>query len=66
MGSNYVGPLDAEEVHDDDDDWYRYEDPLTDPRTEVQCMRCRGTGLVEIHDQETDCLDCEGYGTVLI
>lgn len=41
------------------------EDEL-EGQVEVRCSRCHGTGLVEVYDQETDCIDCEGYGTVFI
>lgn len=30
------------------------------------CKRCRGSGWVWLHDQETDCLDCFGDGEVPI
>jgi DnaJ-class molecular chaperone len=33
---------------------------------ERPCTRCRGTGSVDLHGQDTDCLDCEGYGSILI
>lgn len=33
---------------------------------EVKCARCHGSGLVMVHGQETDCIDCEGYGSVLV
>ena len=33
---------------------------------EKVCSRCRGTGSVELHGQETDCIECEGWGSVLI
>jgi RecJ-like exonuclease len=33
---------------------------------EIRCNVCKGSGLVEVFDQETDCIECEGYGTVLI
>lgn len=56
MGSNYVATDEPEEVRVDD----------SSDQREVRCNRCHGTGLVEIYDQETDCIDCEGYGTVLI
>jgi hypothetical protein len=33
---------------------------------EVPCpAHCYG-GLVEVHGQETDCITCEGYGTILV
>lgn len=41
-------------------------EPVEKVRVEVPCHRCHETGLVIVHGQETDCLDCEGYGTVLI
>lgn len=34
--------------------------------TEKRCPRCRGTGSVVVRGQETDCLDCEGFGSILI
>jgi DnaJ-class molecular chaperone len=33
---------------------------------ERPCRRCHGTGLVYIQDEETDCMDCEGWGSVLV
>jgi hypothetical protein len=34
--------------------------------SEVPCpAHCNG-GLVEVHGQETDCITCEGYGTIEI
>lgn len=32
----------------------------------IRCTRCRGSGLVLVHDQETDCLACEGDGEIPI
>ena len=32
---------------------------------EVRCNVCKGSGLEIIQGQETDCMNCEGYGTVL-
>jgi DnaJ-class molecular chaperone len=33
---------------------------------EQPCSRCKGLGTVEVHGQETDCIACEGWGSVLI
>jgi RecJ-like exonuclease len=33
---------------------------------EQPCSRCKGLGTVEVHGQETDCITCEGWGSVLI
>ena len=33
---------------------------------ERTCARCRGLGVVEVRGQESDCIDCDGYGSVLI
>lgn len=36
-----------------------------EPKT-IRCNVCHGSGLVEVHGQETDCLECEGYGDLLV
>lgn len=56
MMSNYADFDEHEEVHVDEDDQGR----------EIPCTRCRGRGWVLVHDQETDCIDCEGYGSVIV
>lgn len=33
---------------------------------ERTCPRCKGLGSVELHGQETDCIDCDGWGSILI
>lgn len=35
-------------------------------REEKICKRCRGTGQIVLHGQDTDCEDCEGWGSFLI
>jgi hypothetical protein len=51
--SNYDWPDEAEEVQENEE-------------REVPCpAHCRN-GLVEVHGQETDCITCEGYGTILV
>ncbi len=30
----------------------------------VKCQACHGSGLVEVHGQETDCIECEGWGDI--
>jgi DnaJ-class molecular chaperone len=52
MGSYYDEPEGPEEVRV--------------AKNERLCTRCKGSGSVELHGQETDCIDCEGYGSVLI
>lgn len=54
--SNYAEYLEPEEV-----------DVIESEHREVPCNArgCRG-GIVEVHGQETDCIECEGYGSVLI
>jgi DnaJ-class molecular chaperone len=42
------------------------EEVREEAKKERRCQRCHGSGLVEVHGQETDCIDCEGYGSVLI
>lgn len=37
-----------------------------EPTREIPCSACRGLGYVWIQDQESDCIDCEGYGSVVI
>ena len=57
MSSNYA---DLDVVGDP----YEYEEEPE--QREVRCpARCLN-GLVEVHGQETDCITCEGYGTILI
>jgi hypothetical protein len=57
VSSNYYGPDWVEEVHVSED--------VAEQR-EVPCpAHCNG-GLVEVHGQETDCITCEGYGTILV
>lgn len=55
MSSYYVFEDEPEEVHVNE----------LGAAIEVRCTRCRGRGWVEVCGQETDCIDCEGYGTVL-
>jgi RecJ-like exonuclease len=40
--------------------------PNNNDGEEQRCNRCRGTGVVEVQDQETDCIFCEGYGYILV
>lgn len=57
MSSYYDWPEEAEEVHVIEED---------EEQQEVPCpSHCRN-GLVEVHGQETDCITCEGFGTILI
>lgn len=56
MASNYADAFPSETVDENESDGVEYR----------PCKRCRGLGVVEVHDQETDCLDCEGYGEVPI
>ena len=59
--SNYDDPW-ADEISLMYDDWD--EDEVEE--REAPCpAHCRN-GLVEVHGQETDCITCEGYGTILI
>lgn len=56
MSSYYDFEEDLEEVRENDPEEVR----------EVPCpSHCNG-GLVEVHGQETDCITCEGYGTIEI
>lgn len=64
MSSNSPLPFGTAEVdvrndvdhfaHDEDEQEYKF------------CHPCHGSGLVWVHDQETDCLDCLGEGEVPI
>lgn len=56
MSSYYQSHIDGGYVH------------VTEPDEghEVRCSRCHGSGLVLVHGQETDCIDCEGYGSVYV
>lgn len=57
MSSNYEPEIWDEEVRENEDE---------PTQREVSCpAHCRN-GLVEVHGQETDCITCEGYGTILI
>lgn len=56
MGSNYVSRFEADEVHE----------TSSEEGLEVPCKRCYGSGIVYVHDQETDCIDCEGMGSVIV
>lgn len=54
---------------DDEPDEVRvYEDPEDAEPTqhEVTCPAHCMNGLVEVHGYETDCITCEGYGTLLV
>lgn len=64
MSSYYDTPVVYQKVDVDYLDWEEQEGMKV--RTEQRCMRCKGTGMVYVHDQETDCLNCEGYGTILV
>jgi hypothetical protein len=49
----------------DDLDWVDVVEEEPEQR-EVPCpAHCRN-GLVEVHGQETDCITCEGFGTILV
>ena len=52
MSSNYELPEDPEMVQE--------------TQEEKPCPRCRGLGTVLVHGQETDCIDCDGWGSILI
>ncbi len=54
--SNYDFSILPEEVRANELDGVEYR----------PCKRCRGTGWIWLHDQETDCLDCFGDGEVPI
>lgn len=43
--------------------WANEDDEV---RVEQVCSVCRGSGVVVVHDQETDCIECEGFGSVVI
>jgi hypothetical protein len=65
--SNYESPQGSERVQVIvSEAGLAYGDPEAEPQREVKCNACYGTGLVEVHGQETDCIECGGYGTVLV
>lgn len=61
MTSYYDDLEEVEEVYVNED--WDDEEP---EQTEVRCpAHCRN-GIVEVHGQETDCITCEGMGTILV
>lgn len=64
-----LGRWDDEKGYDADLEEDHQEDDVavdSDDREEIRCPRCHGTGIEYVQDQETDCLNCEGYGTILV
>lgn len=55
--SNYVDLEEPEEVRVNEEEPEQHEVPCP--------AHCRN-GLVEVHGYETDCITCEGYGTLLV
>ncbi len=55
-------------VHHLQHGWVSVNDESDEDRNtrEVRCSFCRGSGLVEVQGQETDCIECEGMGSVLV
>lgn len=65
--SDIWAPEEQESYYDEWDDLEDVDETEDDTTTrEVPCpAHCNG-GLVEVHGQETDCITCEGYGTIEI
>lgn len=47
----------------DEPDYFDFTETV---EKEIPCPAHCDNGLVLVHGQETDCIECEGYGSVLI